>query len=100
MRWLDGIIDSMDMSLNELQDILKDRKAWDAASVGSQRAGHDIVTEEQDEENSPLGKYTGVCACTHMYVFLRQENSKRSTLDSSSQGREAGSQAGGAHGCT
>ena len=51
MRWLDGIIDSMDMSLNELQDILKDRKAWDGASVGSQRAGHDIVTEEQDEEN-------------------------------------------------
>ena len=51
MRWLDGIIDSMDRSLSKHREIVKDRKAWDAASVGSQRAGHDIVTEEQDEEN-------------------------------------------------
>ena len=31
MRWLHGIIDSMDMSLSKLQGIVKDRKAWYAA---------------------------------------------------------------------
>ena len=34
MRWLDGIIDSLDMSLSELQDIVKDRKPWHAAVHG------------------------------------------------------------------
>ena len=45
MRWLDSITDSMDMNLNKLQEIVKDREAWHAESTGLQRIRHDLATE-------------------------------------------------------
>ena len=49
MRWLDGITDSMDTSLNKLWEIVKDKGIWRDVVHGIR---HDLVTEQQQEATS------------------------------------------------
>ena len=50
MRWLDGIINSMDMSLSKLQDTVKNREDWRVAVHGVAKTGS--VTEQQRSLNT------------------------------------------------
>ena len=68
MRWLDGISDSMDMSLCKLWKIVKDRKPGVLQSTGSQRIRQDWATEQQQQWvlralNGPLFN------CFHLFIF-------------------------------
>ena len=45
MRWLDGFMDSLNVSLSELRELVMDREAWHAAVHGVSKNGHDWATE-------------------------------------------------------
>ena len=50
MRWLDSITNSMDINLSKLQEIVEERGAGVIQSLGSQRVGCCLVTEQQQQQ--------------------------------------------------
>ena len=68
---LDGITDSMDVNLNKLRTIVKDREAWPASVYGSQRVRHDLVTEQQQQQIIPI--LLCLQLLTHHFDFMTKD---------------------------
>ena len=70
MRWLDGITDSMGMSLSKLRELVIDREAWHAAIHGVATVGHDWATELNWTEQGPKKSCCLVRVVCHWLVAV------------------------------
>ena len=71
MRWLESITHSVDKSMSKLREMVKDREAESAATHGSQRAGHDLSTEQSQYHNQVNYRHHGfVLVCLFVFIYL------------------------------
>ena len=76
MRWLDSIIGSLDINLSKLQEIVRTEEPGVLQSMGLQRAGHDLVTEQHKLPHASFKIRLPICLVQKKKCFKERKKLK------------------------
>ena len=81
IRWLDAITDSMGMSLSKLRELVMDRRPGVLQSMGSQRVGHDWVTELNWTEHTFMIRSLNKLGTEEKFLYMIKDSYEKLTVN-------------------